>query len=148
MPKLIRSVATRINAIAGAHFCAPRRRAELRLKLAMVETSPHNHSSRTTEFDGYTRDISATGVAILLPVASLSDELLNQSQRTLRIILELATGAIEADAKLVRYEPVVNEGETKVGCLIGAQILNMRADHRQLFDQHLRSINQPSTNSR
>jgi c-di-GMP-binding flagellar brake protein YcgR len=142
MPKLIRFVATKINAIAGAHFCAPRRRAEVRLKLALVEASSHSHRARTTVFDGYTLDMSATGVAILLPIARFSDELLNQSQRTLRIVLELATGAIEADAALVRYEPVqVNDDRTKTGCLIGAQILNMRADDRERFNQHLRSIN-------
>ncbi|HLE62077.1 MAG TPA: PilZ domain-containing protein [Pyrinomonadaceae bacterium] len=143
MPKLIRFVAAKINAIAGAHFCAPRRRAELRLKLAMIEASPHRCRARTTIFDGYTLDISATGVAILLPIARFSDELLNQSQRTLRIVLELATGAVEADAALVRYEPVQpRDGRTSMGgCLIGAQFLNMRAADRERFNQHLRSIN-------
>lgn len=108
----------------------------------MVEASSPSHRSRITTFDGYTRDISSTGFAILLPIARFSDEVLNQSQRTLRIVLELATGVIEADATLVRYEPVlVNDGRTKIGCLIGAQILNMRDDDRERFDQHLRSIN-------
>jgi c-di-GMP-binding flagellar brake protein YcgR len=142
MASLIRFVGNKINAIAGAHFCAPRRRAELRLKVAMVEAGSRSRRSCTTTFHGYTRDISATGVAILLPIARISDELLNQSQRSLRIVLELATGAIEADAALVRYEPaLVNDGRTKMGCLIGAQILKMRADDRERFDQHLRSIN-------
>lgn len=142
MPSLIRFVGRKINAIAGNHFCAPRRRAELRLKVAMVEARAHSHRAPITTFDGYTRDISSTGVAILLPIARFSDELLNQSRRTLRIVLELANGAIEADAALVRYEPVTsNDGRTKMGFLIGAQILNMREDHRERFDQHLRSIN-------
>jgi hypothetical protein len=142
MPRVIRAVGRKINAIAGAHFCAPRRRVELRLKLTMVEASPNSHRAPVTIFDGYTRDISATGVAILLPIARISDELLNQSQRTLRIILELTTGAIEADATLVRYEPIpVNDDRRQMGCLIGAQILKMRADDRERFIQHLRSIN-------
>lgn len=142
MPALIRFVTTKMNAIAGSHFWAPRRRAELRLKLAMVESNPHHSKSRTTTFDGYTLDISATGVAIMLPVNRFTDELLNQSQRKLRLVLELTTGVIEADADLVRYEPVhVNDERMKAGCLIGARILRMRADDRQRFIQHLRSLN-------
>ncbi len=142
MPALLRFVTTKMNAIAGSHFLAPRRRAELRLKLAMVELNPHLSKSRTTTFDGYTLDISATGVAIMLPVNRFTDELLNQSQRKLRLVLELTTGAIEADADLVRYEPVhVNDGRMKAGCLIGARILRMRAGDRERFIQHLRSLN-------
>lgn len=142
MTQLIRSLATSINALAGAHFCAPRRRARLRLQLALVDPRTQISEPRAVTFDGYTCDISASGLAILLPVARFSEQLLNQRHRTLRIVLQLATGAIEADAALVRYELVqLNDGAMELGCLIGAQILNMRTADRERFIEHLRSIN-------
>jgi len=137
----MRFIATNINALAGTHFCAPRRRATVRLKLAIVDSNPHVREPRTVTFDGYTWDISATGLAIMLPLARFSEQLLNQGQRTLRVVLQLATGAVEADAALVRYELLqIDDGFAEVGCLLGAQILSMRPEDRERFNEHLRSI--------
>ena len=142
MTQLIRSLATTINSLAGTHFCAPRRSARLRLRLALVDPRTKIQERRVATFDGYTSDISATGLAILLPVSRFSEQLLNQGHRTLRIVLELAAGVIEADAALVRYEQVrLNEGAMELGCLIGAQIIKMGADDRVRFNEHLQSIN-------
>ncbi len=141
MTQLIRSIATSINALAGAHFCAPRRRARVRLQLALLDPKTQFHKSQAVKFDGYTCDISTTGMAILLPVARFSEQLLNQGHHTIRIVLELATGAIEADAVLVRYELVqLNDGLMELGCLVGAKIISMRAEDRERFIEYLRSI--------
>lgn len=140
MTQLIRSLATHINAMAGAHFCAPRRRSRLRLRLAMIDRKTQISGSRAATFDGYTCDISATGMAILLPVACLSEQLINQGHRTVRIVLELVTGPVEAEASVVRYEPVKFDEVTELECLIGAQIVSMRDEDRERFIEHLRSI--------
>jgi hypothetical protein len=140
MTRLIRSLATHINAMAGAHFCTPRRRSRLPLRVAMIDRKTQMTGRRAAAFDGYTCDISATGVAILLPVACLSEQLINQGHRTVRIVLELVTGPIEAEASVVRYEPVTFDEVTELGCLIGARIVSMRAEDRERFIEHLRSI--------
>ncbi|HEY7783678.1 MAG TPA: PilZ domain-containing protein [Pyrinomonadaceae bacterium] len=142
MTHLIRTIATNINALAGAHYCAPRRKARMQLRLAILDSNSHLGEPRTVTFNGYTCDISATGLAILLPVTCFSEQLLNQRQRTLRIIMELASGTIEADARIVRYEPLqLNDGLSESGCLLGAEFLNMRASDRQRFVRYLRSLN-------
>jgi PilZ domain-containing protein len=142
MTQIIRSIATSINALAGTHLCAPRRRARVPLRLVLIDRKNQVPVPRTAAFEGYTSDISATGLAILLPMARFSEQLLNQSHRTLRIVMELATGAIEAEATVVRYELVqANDGLMGLGCLLGAQILNMRDCDRERFIEHLRSIN-------
>jgi PilZ domain-containing protein len=142
MTQIIRSIATSINGLAGTHFCAPRRRARVPLRLVLIDRKNQVPVPRTATFEGYTSDISATGLAILLPMARFSEQLLNQSHRTLRIVMELATGAIEAEATVVRYELVQpNDGLMGLGCLLGAQILNMRDCDRERFIEHLRSIN-------
>ena len=141
MTQLIRSLATTINSIAGAHFCAPRRSVRLRLRLALVDPKTKIQERCVATFEGYTSDISATGLAILLPVSRFSEQLL-QGHRTLRIALEVAAGVIEADAALVRIEQVrLNEGGMELGCLIGAQIIKMDANNRVRFNEHLHSIN-------
>jgi hypothetical protein len=140
MTQLLRSLATHINAMAGAHFCTPRRRSRLRLRLAMTDRKTHITGSRAATFDGYTCDISATGMAILLPVVCLSDQLISQGHRTVRIVLELVTGPVEAEASVVRYEPVKFDEVAELGCLIGARIDSMRAEDRERFIEHLRSI--------
>jgi hypothetical protein len=97
-------------------------------------------------FAGHTCDISATGLAIMLPISRFSEQLLNQGHRSLRIVLELATGAIEAEAAVVRYDHVKLNDELKgLGCLVGAQIVKMRDDDRERFIEHLRSISKRGT---
>jgi len=141
MTQLMRTIATSINALAGTHFCAPRRRVKLPLRLVLLDRKTQVPVSRAT-FEGYTSDISATGLAILLPVASFREQLLNQSHSTLRVVMELTTGAVEAEAAVVRYELVqINDGVAGLGCLLGAQILNMQDCDRERFIEHLRSIN-------
>jgi hypothetical protein len=144
MTHLIRTIATNINALAGTHYCAPRRKARVQLRLAIVDSNPNFREPRTVTFEGYTCDISSTGLAILLPITRFSEQLLNQSQKTLRIVLELATGVIETDAKIVRYEPLqLSDGLTELGCLLGAKFLNMCAADRERFNEYLRSLNRP-----
>jgi hypothetical protein len=141
MTQLIRSLATTINTIAGSHFCSPRRRVRLRLRLSLVDPTTKIQEQCVVTFTGYTSDISATGLAILLPVSRFSEQLL-QGHRTLRIALDVGTGVIEADATLVRIEQVrLNEGAVELGCLIGAQIIKMGANDRVRFNKHLHSIN-------
>jgi hypothetical protein len=113
----------------------------VQLRLAIVDSNPHQRGPRTATFEGYTCDISSTGLAILLPITRFSEQLLNQSERTLRVVLELASGSIEADAKIVRYEPLhLSDGLTQLGCLLGAKFLNMCAADRERFVEYLRSL--------
>jgi hypothetical protein len=142
MSQLIRSIATSINCLAGTHLCAPRRRARLPLRFNLIDPKTQIPLPRVATFAGHTWDISATGLAILLPVARFSEQLLNQGHRTLRIVLELATGSIEADASVVRYEQMQSkDGLMELGYLLGAQIVNISEVDRERFLEHLRSIN-------
>src|SRR5919199_3722371 len=70
----------------------------------------------------YTRDLSATGIAIIAPAVRINDRYITSS--TLRLLLEHPTGPLELLAQPVRYEQLPPEGE-ETGYLVGVRIVEM-----------------------
>ena len=86
---------------------------------------------------GYTRDISLTGLSLVVPGVRDSDREFYGTYDTLRITLSLPTGNVEVQAAPVRYQ-WLDESDPGKGYLIGAQITGM--DDRGQFDQYLGTI--------
>jgi YesN/AraC family two-component response regulator len=85
---------------------------------------------------GYTHDISESGLGIIIPEGSLNEETVVGS--TFHIVLGLETGALDIEAKAVRYQSL----EAEKGYLIGAHITNMSGRDRVLFLQYLYMLSQ------
>lgn len=140
MPELIRSIASRLREVFGNRRRAPRFRARLdaELSLSVSQRSAKAAAGRPLKLTGYTRDVSATGLALVMPAIHISGQYVTDQNRTLEIKLKLPTGLLEITASPVRYDPL--EDDTENGYLIGVQIISMSESHRERFDDFLKTV--------
>ncbi|HEX5708426.1 MAG TPA: PilZ domain-containing protein [Pyrinomonadaceae bacterium] len=86
---------------------------------------------------GYTRDVSETGLGVVLPDVRIGGRLIVNPERALRLLVGLPTGAVEMTATAVRYaEP---EGDES-GYLVGVHINEMPKAHRALYLKFINSL--------
>ena len=144
MPELIRSIAGRLRELVGNRRRAPRFIAHLEAGLALnVSFSNAKPGAREDEqslkLAGYTRDISATGLALIMPAIRIGGQYITGENRTLEILLKLPSGTIKIKATSARYSPLDEEG-TDTGYLIGVQIVHMSDEDRARFEDYLHTL--------
>ena len=141
MPELIRSIASRLREYVGNRRVAPRYTTHLEAGLALNVTMPG--AAKTSQSNmglaGYTRDISATGLALIVPSIRIGGHYVTGENRRLRIILKLPSGPVEIHATPVRYSPLEEEG-TDTGYLVGVQIVGMSDTDRARFNAYLEKM--------
>jgi hypothetical protein len=130
--------------MVGNRRRAPRYTAHLEVGLALsVSLSSAKPRARDDDqplkLAGYTRDVSATGLALIVPAIRIGGQYITGENRTLEIIIKLPSGTIKIKATPVRYSPLEAEG-TDTGYLIGAQIIEMSDEDRARFDAYLRTL--------
>lgn len=146
MPELIRSIANRLRELVGNRRRAPRYITHLEVGLALSVSLPGAKTGAAREgkqlrLTGYTRDISASGLALIVPSIRIGGQYITDSNRTLQITLKLPTGQIEIQGIPVRYSPL-DEDANDTGYLIGVQIESMTEDDRARFDAYLQTLTQ------
>ncbi|HEX8847349.1 MAG TPA: PilZ domain-containing protein [Pyrinomonadaceae bacterium] len=144
MPELIRSIANRLREFVGNRRRAPRYITHLEAGLALRVSLPNTGSSARTpgkalRLSGYTRDISETGLAIIVPTIRIEGQYITNDNRTLRIMLKLPTGPVEILAKPVRYSPLEDDAKD-TGYLVGVQITGMSDDDRARFNAYIQTL--------
>ena len=128
------SFTTWFRKFIGNRRIAPRYEVQLgaHLLLSVGETS------RVMPLEGRTRDISETGLALIVPAVQIEDSHLARGDYTLRIVLELPTRPVELLAVPVRYELV--NGEEKTHYLLCAHITKISERDRTRFIEYLRRL--------
>jgi hypothetical protein len=144
MPELIRSIASRLREFVGNRRVAPRYVTHLEAGLALSITLPNakpraQDASESLRLAGYTRDISATGLALIVPTIRIGGQYLTGENRTLAIVLKLPSGHVQIKATPVRYSPL-DEDATDTGYLIGVQITDMSDEDRARFNAYLETL--------
>jgi hypothetical protein len=140
MAEKFRAIVVRLRAYVGNRRRAPRHALRLPLKVALYDpTLANEHLRRAPRLDGTTRDISASGLALILPAVRIGERYLTGTDATLHIVLEHPTGPLELLATPVRYEQLDADATDK-GYLIGVQIKEMSAEARARYETHLRSL--------
>lgn len=145
MPELIRSIAGRLRELVGNRRVAPRYVTHLEVGLALNVTLPvanagaRKDDSQPLRLAGYTRDISASGLALIVPSIRVGGQYVTGENRRLRILLKLPTGQIEIHATPVRYSPLDEDG-VDTGYLVGVQIISMSDEDRARFDAYLEKM--------
>jgi hypothetical protein len=86
--------------------------------------------------DGYTLDVSISGLALIVPAIRIGEHYLAGSDRTLHVKLELPGGPVEMRVVTVRYEDL-EEGS---GYLIGARILEISDADRASFEKYVAKV--------
>lgn len=137
MSELARNIAARLR-----HLIGDRRRAErcqVNLPVAVTLDTNLKRSPRTQSIEGHTLDISASGLAVIVPVIRLGDHYLAGDNLSLHVKVESPLGPIEIEAKPVRYERLDEDGSEK-GYLIGLSIVSMSEADRARYDEYVASL--------
>ena len=139
MSELARNIASRLR-----HYIGDRRRAErcnvnLPVEVALLEESYQHAPHRGQSTHGHTVDISATGLAVIVPVIRIGDHYLAGENRSLLLDVTLPDGTLEIQVTPVRYERL-DETEAEHGYLIGVSIDSMSDQDRERFDEFVGSL--------
>lgn len=148
MPDFLRSIIARFRGPRAGpsgeqRRGAPRHRAqcEVRLNLSQSVVGTVAGTGRTSgplTIPGRTRDISATGLALIVASPRLVDLYFSGENFPLLIELQLPTGAIQIDAVTVRCEDLGKRGEA--GCLIAVRIVEMSDAQWKRYVAYLRTL--------
>jgi PilZ domain len=110
--------------------------AELTANLSILDTDAPS-SVDSLVFLGRTKDLSAGGLAFVLPSLQIDERFCGEGSRV-RLCLYLPTGSVQLEVTPVRCEPL-NRDNVGKGYFIAAQILSID-DHRDVYDSYLRSV--------
>lgn len=136
----------RREADAKERRAAPRFTTHLETRLVVnvslldVKTKPDNARLRGV-LAGYTRDLSETGLGIVVPDIRIGGLNITRPDRMLRIMLGLPGQPIEIRAVPVRYVELEEEADgEKARYLIGMLIKEMSKRHRSQYNAFLKSL--------
>jgi hypothetical protein len=119
---------------------APRRNLKLEFRVLLVATKTSAAGEdHTLPLIGFTRDISESGLALLVSAKSMSVLYSLGQNYTLQLMLNLPSGPVELEATPARFKHI-NEGEAGSFILIGAQITKMSDADRARFVEYLNSF--------
>ena len=135
MPELLRTLVSRIREIAGDRRHGPRLRVRLEVTVT-VATPTKVNGRRPASLQGYTRDISADGLGLIVPAIRIGDRYLAGENCLLAIELELPGGPIQLTVTTARYDPLEDPGE--LGFLIGTRIESISDVDRKAFLAYLK----------
>lgn len=138
MPELIRSVVSRVRTYLKDRRQSPRLRVGLVLSISVLRKANSSGSTQVSrKMKGHTRDISAKGLALLLPQVHLGGYHLAAEGRELHVVLELPTGPIPLVVLPRRYE-MLDDAELGCNYVIGAKILHIEDQDRSRFEDFIR----------
>jgi len=133
MPELIRSIVSRVRVYFKDRRQSPRLRTSLPITISLCRKSNGNGPQhRTRPLKGYTRDLSLTGLALLVPKVHLDGHHLAAEGRELQLALELPGGSISMQIIPHRYEQL-EVSESGCSYLIGAKIVQIGDEDRARY---------------
>ena len=138
MPELVRSVASRVRVYFKNRRQSPRLRVRLVFTIGLHRSTNGNGSNRWSQsLKGHTRDISANGLALLVPQVHLHGHHLAAEGRELDLRLELGGDPITMIVVPNRYEHL---DTAELGCnyLIGTRIVSIDEEDRQRYLSFMR----------
>ena len=138
----MRSIVASLRELVSNQRRATRHEARLKVNVSSLSAeSSAIYMGSLPILEGHTRDISLTGLGLLVPSIHVGGRYLAGENRTLRISLNLPSSPIEIDASPVRYERVTNEEESSDSCfLIGAHITRMNEADRARFVEYVSTL--------
>ena len=135
----MKSIARTLRRSIANRRRAARRRAQRKARL-MISVSLSAGGETTMPLEGYTRDISEDGLAIIVPSLRVGDKYLDSDDCTVRVVLlEVPTGSVEIQAEPVRYQQF-DVSDSEKGHLLGLRITHMSDSDRSRYEMYLRTL--------
>lgn len=137
MPEVIRIIAARLRRFVADRRSARRHAVRLRCTVGLAEGhAKTNGAGRDSSLEGYTFDVSETGLRLLMRAIHIDGHYLTGSGSTLLVLLELPDGPVLVRAVAVRYDRL-DEDDAQMGYLIGMEIKEMSNPDRERFVAYL-----------
>ena len=138
MPERFRSIVTRLRTYVADRRRSPRFHVRLPCAISLHEPGDEG-ARRHAPLAGFTRDISASGLSLIMPAVRVGERYLTGAGVTLRIRLEHPSGPLELLATPVHYDQLGGE-EADRGFLIGVRIAAMDETDRARYLAHLKQL--------
>lgn len=139
--ELARSIASRLRQYAGDRRHARRVKARLDFTLSLVGPAlSSNGTKRVISIKGHTFDLSATGIALIVPSIIVNEHHLVGENRNMFVKLELPDGPLEVNVTPIRYERL-DEHPTETGYLIGVKLGKVEASEKSRFESYVSKLN-------
>jgi PilZ domain len=139
MPELVRSIIGRFCEIIGQHHHARRHDLRLPLTISLHDSKIHRSARRNSPpiISGHTRNISDTGLSLILPSVHFGNRYLMDGDLDLKAQIELPAGVVNCGVAPVRYE-MLDENQIEWGYLVGLRITNISDQERRRLTEYLR----------
>ena len=138
---MIRKLLADFNKSISKRVVASRHKYEVPIKLSFEtdrNTGRLQNPLESLFITGETKDLSQTGIAFVVSSIRLKENYLVGEGRTLNAELDLPSGKIKMQIVGQRYEQVGKHIST-ANFLVGAKILRMTTENRELYQDFLRS---------
>lgn len=139
MPELLRSIITRLRGVMGDRRRARRYQARLTASVSLLDVKLVAESAiprRLPQIEAYTRDLSQTGLALIVPNIRIGEYYLTGEGRRLLVTLNLPPAPLALHVIPVRYEKL-DEDRAETGYLIGVRITEVGDADRARFNAYL-----------
>ncbi len=136
MLQLIRSLETGLRNFVRSLRQSPRYSPRLPFTLSMLDQEGGG-VRLAIKLSGYTRNVSETGMALVVPAIRKGDHHLAAINRRLLIVLELPNGTIRLQAAPIRYERL-SQSDSRY--LIGVRIISISGDDKLRFLKYLNRL--------
>lgn len=131
----MRSIFGRFYNFVGSHNHARRYQTHLPLNISLLDSkkSARGNPCRLN-MSGYVRDISQTGLSLVVPSVRLGNRYLTDGSLPLEVQVEMPDGRINIQVVPVRYD-MFEENQAELRYAIGARIIKIAdADRKRLFE--------------
>src|ERR1700674_738479 len=96
MAEFARTIVSRLRKFAGDRRSAKRQRVRLAFTISIASPAKSLQGlRRTSSMDGHTLDLSANGMALIVPAITLDEHHLIGENRSLKVQLELPLGPVQ-----------------------------------------------------
>ena len=109
------------------------------VSLVGVEPVTREGKPRLPTLVGQPKDLSESGLALILPTKYLAGRDLTEKNHLLRIVLTLPRATVVMRARTVRGR-LLDEQRRRRGFLIAVRILNISDDYHARYAEYLRSL--------
>ena len=140
MAEFARTIVSRLRQYVGDRRHSKRQRVRLNLSLSLASATKNlNGTRRISSLEGFTVDVSANGLALIVPQITLGEHHLVGENRSLNLKLELPGGPVEIEATPVRYQRL-EEDHAETGYLIAVKIVRMPDDDRARYSEYVDNL--------
>jgi hypothetical protein len=148
MSELVRSVVSKFSRFIVDRRGEPRASVRLPFSISIQGTNGNGNGNgnggRERLLDGYTRDVSASGLGLIVHTVRIDSYYIFVDGRPRKLVLRLPNGPVTMSVLPVRSERL---GDSGAGYIIGAKIAVIGEEDRQRYLEYLLSELKPGRKS-